>query len=266
MNAEQLYHGPELCKFSLTTPIELGSLVKSTAKKSCFLDPIPGSLLTDCFSVLLPVFVNMINLSFKDRSVPALFEEAVLDPVIKKDILDHEIYQNYRPISNLCFVSKATEKGVPSRLTDHLAPVVQVVDSTIHWINHYPLETSINFDNTYPVDSATTGAWRIIICLRFFSQHTRRDTVRRQLLHELMIIYLELSMTMFVSFSFFWTSQWPLTLLTTKYYSHDLSVAAVSKVMLWPGCAHISQIGSNTSEWRTIVHLSTSWPVVKDLC
>ena len=52
--------------------------------------------------------------------MPALFKEAVLDPVIKKDSLDHEIYQNYRPISNLRFVSKATEKVVASRLTDHL--------------------------------------------------------------------------------------------------------------------------------------------------
>ena len=69
----------------------------------------------------------------------ALFKESVLDPVIKKDSTDHEIYQNYRTILNLPLVSKATEKGVPSRLTDHLAPVVQRVDRT----------NSINFDNTY---------------------------------------------------------------------------------------------------------------------
>ena len=120
MNAEQLYHGPELCEFSPTTPTELSSLIKSMPKRSCSLDAIPGPLMTDCFSVLLPVFVNMISLFFKDGLVPALFKEAVLDPVIKKDSLDHEIYQNYRPISNLRFVSKATEKVVASRLTDHL--------------------------------------------------------------------------------------------------------------------------------------------------
>ena len=65
MNAEQQYHGPELCEFSPTTPTELSSLVKYMAKKSCSLDPIPGSLMTVCFPVLLPGFVNMINLSFK---------------------------------------------------------------------------------------------------------------------------------------------------------------------------------------------------------
>ena len=74
--------------------------------------------------------------------------------------------------------------------------------------------------------------------------------------------YLERLTTMLVSFLYFWTSQRTLTLLTTKYYSHDLSVATVSKVMPWPGCVHISQIGSNTSGWRMIVLLSTSWPVV----
>ena len=42
MNAEQLYYGPELCEFSPITPTELSSLVKSMAKKSCSLDPIPG--------------------------------------------------------------------------------------------------------------------------------------------------------------------------------------------------------------------------------
>ena len=120
MNADQLYHGPELCEFSPTTPTELSSLIRSMVKKSCSLDPIPGSLMTDCFSVLLPVFVNVINLSFKDGLVLALYKEAVLDPVIKKDSLDHEVYQNYRPISNLRFVSKATEKIVALRITDHL--------------------------------------------------------------------------------------------------------------------------------------------------
>ena len=32
-------------------------------------------------------------------------------------------------------------------------PVVQRVDSTIHGINHYLLDKSINFDSTYPLDN-----------------------------------------------------------------------------------------------------------------
>jgi len=44
MNADQLYHGPELCEFSRTAPTELSSLIRSMAKKSCSFDPITGSL------------------------------------------------------------------------------------------------------------------------------------------------------------------------------------------------------------------------------
>ena len=30
-------------------------------------------------------------------------------------------------------------------------PVVQKLDSTMHWINHYPLSRAISFPNTYPL-------------------------------------------------------------------------------------------------------------------
>ena len=35
----------------------------------------------------------------------------------------------------------------------HLAPVVQTMDSAIHWINHYPLDNSVGFASVYPLDS-----------------------------------------------------------------------------------------------------------------
>ena len=38
-----------------------------------------------------------------------------------------------------------------------LAPVVQTLDSAIHWINHYPADSVIGFPNTYPLDSDLSG-------------------------------------------------------------------------------------------------------------
>ena len=40
-------------------------------------------------------------------------------------------------------------------LTNHtqLALVVQTLDSAIHRINHYPVDSVIDFRNTYPLDS-----------------------------------------------------------------------------------------------------------------
>ena len=50
----------------------------------------------------------IFNLSFNTAIVPTVFKEAVVDPILKKDSLDHEVYKNFRPISNLSFISKVT--------------------------------------------------------------------------------------------------------------------------------------------------------------
>ena len=40
------------------------------------------------------------------------------------------------------------------------APVVQTMDSAIHWINHYPLDSSIVFASVYQLDSDLSGGHR----------------------------------------------------------------------------------------------------------
>ena len=39
-------------------------------------------------------------------------------------------------------------------------PVVQKVDSTIHWINHYPMNKAFGLHTTYPLDTDFSGGWR----------------------------------------------------------------------------------------------------------
>ena len=89
---------------------ELSSLVKSMALKSCILEPLPGSLMKDCIEVLLPAIKKVIILSLSSTTVPLAFKEAMLNPIIKKDNLDHEIFKNFRPISNLRFISRPLRK------------------------------------------------------------------------------------------------------------------------------------------------------------
>ena len=80
------------------------------------MDPVPGALLKDCYDVLLPVIMRIVNLSLHNATVAMKLKEAALTPIIKKESLDHELYPSYRPISNLRFVSKAIEKVVAARL------------------------------------------------------------------------------------------------------------------------------------------------------
>ena len=47
-------------------------------------------------------------------------KEAVLYPLLKKSSLDHELYANFRPVSNLRLLTKVTEKVAATRLIAYL--------------------------------------------------------------------------------------------------------------------------------------------------
>ena len=53
--------------------------------------------------------------------MPEKLKEAVLKPKLKKDSLEYEEYTNFRPISNLKFLSKVIEKVAAGQLLEHLA-------------------------------------------------------------------------------------------------------------------------------------------------
>ena len=62
------------------------------SSKSSILDPTPGPLLKHCFTDLVPVIADIVNLSFENATViNNNFKEAVVEPTLKKELLDHEI-------------------------------------------------------------------------------------------------------------------------------------------------------------------------------
>ena len=57
-----------------------------------------------------------------------------------------------------CFIpNQMCKKDVVGIETFDLALVVQKVDSTIHRINLYSLDSAIGFPNTYPLDGDLSG-------------------------------------------------------------------------------------------------------------
>ena len=110
----------KLTELSPTSEEELSGLVKKISSKSCCLDPIPASLLGYCISNLLPIIRSVVNMSFESTVVPSSMKKAMLCPSLKKVSLDFEIFTNFRPISNLKFLSKVMEKVAAARLWDYL--------------------------------------------------------------------------------------------------------------------------------------------------
>ena len=64
---------------------------------------------------------QIVNQSLNLAAFPDCFKLALLNPLLKKPTLDVEVLSNFRPISNLMFMSKLTEKVVASQLINHIS-------------------------------------------------------------------------------------------------------------------------------------------------
>ena len=110
-----------LTSFTNVTIEEVEKLIQKSGNKSCELDPIPTWLLKKCLDPLLPLITKIINRSINSAHVPENFKTALLKPLLKKKSLDRQILKNYRPVSNLPFLSKILEKVVANQFKQHVA-------------------------------------------------------------------------------------------------------------------------------------------------
>jgi hypothetical protein len=76
--------------------------------------------LIECLDKLLPSITSLINSSLISGTFPESFKKALVSPLLKKPTLDANVLKNYRPISNLTFISKIIEKLVHAQLCDYL--------------------------------------------------------------------------------------------------------------------------------------------------
>ena len=109
-----------LDSFSLITLDQLTKLISGSKPTTCILDPIPTKLLKEILPLINSTLLNTINLSLSSGYVPRSFKIAVIKPLLKKPTLDPEVLANYRPISNLPFLSKILEKVIANQLCEFL--------------------------------------------------------------------------------------------------------------------------------------------------
>ena len=111
---------PTLSEFRPTTQEELKKVIGKSKTTHCSLDPIPTGLLKICLEVLLPIITKIVNLSLCQGIMPGSMKTALVIPLLKKVNLILEVLKNYRPVSNLSFVSKIIERIVANRLTEFM--------------------------------------------------------------------------------------------------------------------------------------------------
>ena len=105
--------GVLLCRFYFLNVIKEKLILNN---KSCHLDPVPTYIMKDCLDVLLPSLTKMVNLSMTSSTFPSAWKKASVTPLLKKASLEVEEMKNYRPVSNLPYISKIVEKTVLKKL------------------------------------------------------------------------------------------------------------------------------------------------------
>ena len=111
----------QLSSFSSLTQEEVRKIISKSSNSTCELDPLPTWLFKQCLDTLLPSVTSIVNSSLSSGVFPSSMKMSHVRPLIKKLSLDPEVYKNYRPVSNLSFISKLIEKAVSQQLKDHLS-------------------------------------------------------------------------------------------------------------------------------------------------
>ena len=153
-------------------------MINTAPSKHCILDPIPTQLLKHHVIAIAPVITGIHNSSVDQGTVSDNLKEALLKPMIKKPNMELE-FPNFRPISNLSFLSKILEKGVCRELmchadfTGHLEPLQSAYRSS------HSCETALLKVKT---DILSAIENQEVVCLIMLDLSAAFDTISHDLL------------------------------------------------------------------------------------
>ena len=97
----------------------VSKLLRTSKPTTCETDPIPSKFLKSNYDIIADLITNIINRSIQQSTFCDTWKIASVKPLLKKTGLDLEL-NNYRPVSNLSYISKIAEKVVISQLNQYL--------------------------------------------------------------------------------------------------------------------------------------------------
>ena len=94
-------------------------LISASSNSTSPLDIIPTHLVKSFPDYFLDL-LKLLSLSLKAGCFPQSFKRAIVKPHLKKANSDNEDFSNYRPISNLIYISKLLERAAFMQMREHL--------------------------------------------------------------------------------------------------------------------------------------------------
>ena len=140
---ETLQHRvPRFTSFHPLMESEVHTVIMRMKNRHCKLDTIPTSILKQILEACLTAITQIVNMSLTNGEFCENWKTAVVKPLLKKSGLDL-ISKNYRPISNLPFISKLVEKCMLQQLMEHCKNHNLLSYFQSAYQKHYSMETSL---------------------------------------------------------------------------------------------------------------------------
>ena len=99
---------PKLHELQLLTEEEIGKEIRNMNNKTCELDAIPTYLMKDILPAVLKTITKIVKMLLTTGTFLLDWKTTIVRPLIKKARLERN-KKNYRPVSNLCSLSKLVE-------------------------------------------------------------------------------------------------------------------------------------------------------------
>ena len=106
--------------FTCITLVDLCKTATECNSSTSCIDPVPTAFFKRVFDSVSSHVLKIINTSLQTGIFPDAFKTAVVKPLLKETNLDGNALINYRPISNLPFISKVLEKIVSVQINSFL--------------------------------------------------------------------------------------------------------------------------------------------------
>ena len=143
-NTQKSYHR-KFSSFTGFLPLDKGeilNIMKNMNPTTCIMDPCNTKFLLKFKETILDAITTMINQSLTTGEFLDDWKVAAVRPLIKGPHMDIEL-KNYRPISNLSFLSKITEKAAQLQLQKHFDQHSLLPNHQSAYRQHYSTETML---------------------------------------------------------------------------------------------------------------------------
>ena len=105
-------------RYEPTDSTELHTIIGAMKNVGGGIDSINSKIFKNTYSSIINELVHLVNICLSSGTFPEILKIAIVKPVFKSG--DKNIFNNYRPISILPYISKVLEKIIHKRIMDYL--------------------------------------------------------------------------------------------------------------------------------------------------